>query len=356
MTASAHAGVAATSQYVVVGDRGIDDSTDLFRCFDTASGAPLWMVEYPATGDLDYGNSPRATPLIWGKTVYLFGAFGDLRAVDLATGLVLWLTNLRHDFGVTRPLVWGTCSSPLVVDGRLIVNPGAADASIAALDPNTGEVLWQTPGAAAGYGSLIEATLGGVQQIVGHDRVSLGGWDLKTGQRRWQLVPPNRNDFNVPTPIAVDGKLLVVTENNGARLYAFDGRGRINPRPVAVNEDLAPDTSTPVVVGRRVFGCWGELFCLDLDNGLKAHWTARDDAFSDYVAIIAGPDRVLLVTLAGQALLISATGDKYQEISRMTVFADGSESYSHPAIVGRRMVVRGSDTLWCLDLDTAAAP
>jgi ABC-type phosphate/phosphonate transport system substrate-binding protein len=350
LLAPAHAGVAATSQYVVVADRSLDDTTDLFHCLDADTGTPQWTVQYPASGTLDYGNSPRATPLIWDDTVYLFGAFGDLHAVELATGLVIWQKNLRREFGITTRLVWGTCSSPLMADGRLIVNPGAPASSIAALDPQTGAVLWQTPGNAAAYGSLIEATFGGVRQIVGHDRISLGGWDVRTGRRLWTLVPPHRDDFNVPTPIAVDGQLLVVTENNGTRLYAFDQYGRILPTPRAINEQLAPDTSTPVVVGRSVFGCWGELFCLDLDRQLQPRWTADRDVFADHVTLIGGPNHILVITLGGQALLVSATGDRYTEIARMTLF-DGAESYSHPALVNRRLFVRGADTLWCLALD-----
>ena len=37
----------------------------------------------------------------------------------------------------------------------------------------------------------------------------------------------------VPTPIAVDGSVLVSTENNGTRLYHFDAAGRIIPEPAA---------------------------------------------------------------------------------------------------------------------------
>jgi outer membrane protein assembly factor BamB len=351
LSAAAHAGIAATADVVVLADRGVSDTTDLFRCFDADTGTPLWMVEYPATGKLDYGNSPRATPLIHGNMVYLFGGLGDLRGVDLPTGLVLWEQNICRQFGRTKKLVWGTCSSPLLAGGRLIVNPGTSQASIAALDPDTGATVWQTPGAAAGYGSLITATLGGVRQIVGHDRVSLGGWDAKTGCRLWRLVPPYADDFNVPTPIVVDGQLLVATENNGTRLYCFAAGGKIVPQPIAQNDDLAPDIASLVVIGRRVFGCWGELFCLDLDAGLKPLWTSDNDAFANYCTLIAGPDRLLAITLAGQAVLVSATAEKYHEIARMTLFDDGSESYSHPAIVGRRMYVRGSDTLWCIDLE-----
>ena len=352
MTSTAHTGVAATSKFVVVGDRGFEDQTDIFRCFDATTGELKWQVQYPALGELDYGNSPRATPLIHGDLVFLFGALGDLHAVRLDTGLIVWSKNIRLDFGATKELVWGTCGSPLIVEGRLIVSPGAPEATLAALDPKTGEVQWQTPGAEAGYGSLIAAKLGGKMQIVGHDRTTLGGWDLKTGRRLWSLTPPVANDFNVPTPIEVDGKLLVTTENNGTRLYEFKPDGTIVPEPVAENEDLAPDTSTPIVVGRRVFGCWGDLFCLDLENQLRPIWMQRDLVFDKYAALIGNEERVLVVTLSGQGVLLSATGDRYQEISRVNLFADESESYAHPALVGTRIYVRSATELRCLDLET----
>ena len=57
--------------------------------------------------------------------------------------------------------------------------------------------------------------------------------------------------------------------NNGTRLYGLDNQGRIQPEPLAVNEDLAPDTATPVVCGDLVFGSSGQLMCLDLKAGLK---------------------------------------------------------------------------------------
>src|ERR1039458_5029996 len=58
-------------------------------------------------------------------------------------------------------------------------------------------------------------------------KVSLGGWDPQSGERLWTLTPPAEGDFNVPTPLAVDGKVLLATENNGTRLYGFGNDGKI---------------------------------------------------------------------------------------------------------------------------------
>ena len=125
-----------------------------------------------------------ATPLIEGDFVFLLGAMGNLHCVSLASGKVIWSKHLRRDFGDVKLTSWGCCSSPLIADGRLIVNPGAKDASLVALEPATGEVVWKTPGGPASFGSLILATFGGRQQLIGHDQNSLGGWDPANGERR----------------------------------------------------------------------------------------------------------------------------------------------------------------------------
>jgi outer membrane protein assembly factor BamB len=352
-------GIAATDEFVVLGDRDVSNMFDEFRCYAADSGELLWTVQHPAPGKLDYDNTPRATPLIHGGHVYLLGAFGDLLCVELETGETLWQMNLIKDFGGDSQLVWGVCSSPLIVDDKLIVNPGGPDASLVALDPLSGEILWQSAGDLHAYSSFIVATLGGVRQLVGYDRTTLGGWDIETGTRLWTLKPPFDGDFNVPTPVAARGKLLVATENNFARLYEFDGSGRIKAEPVAVNEQLAPDTSTPVVVGNRAFCVRLDMYCLDVANGLKPIWIGEDKAFCDYSPLIASDDRVLAVGAGGELILIDAAADEFRIVSRLRLFGDDSEQraeiLAHPALVGTRLYFRGEKELVCVDLASEAA-
>lgn len=350
MTGAGLAGIAATRRQVIVTDRDVLDQNDVFRCLDAQTGKPIWKLEYPAPGDLDYGNSPRATPVICDGKVFMLGAFGDLHCVKLTDGAVVWRKNLVRQFG-PKLVTWGYCASPLVLDDKLIVNPGAKQASLVALDRQTGQLVWRSPGLAAAYSSFIVGRFGGVRQIVGYDAVSLGGWDVATGERLWQMLPPEEGDFNVPTPIDVGGKLLVTTENNGTRLYDFNDRGRILPEPTAANLDLAPDSSTPVVIEGKVFGAWDKLYCLDLHSGLKALWTAEDEAFDDYVSIIGNQERILITTAEGELLLVGTGGKGYELISRLRLFGEDSEVLSHPALVGRRLYIRDGSTLCCVALD-----
>jgi outer membrane protein assembly factor BamB len=301
---------------------------------------------------MEFTNAPRATPVIHGDLAYLLGAFGDLHCVSLRDSRILWRRNIIKDFGAELG-TWGVCSTPLVVDDKLIVNPGAPDASLAALSLETGEVLWTTPGEQAAYASLILGTFGGVRQIVGYDAVSLGGWDPNTGQRLWRLAPPERGDYHVTTPVDIDGRLLLSTRKNGTRLYEFDAGGQIRPVPVAWNADLNPDTATPVVVNDLVFGCSEGLLCLDLNDGLRTLQRVDDDkAFKTHAAFIAGSRHVLAASVDGELVLLEASPGSLVPVSRLRLFRDG-EVWSRPALLGDRLYIRSMKEICCILLGDA---
>jgi outer membrane protein assembly factor BamB len=270
--------------------------------------------------------------------------------VKLATGKAVWEVNTADEFEPAEAPKWGTCSTPLLAGGRLIVNPGAKDASLAALDAKTGKIVWSSPGRPAGYGSFVLATFAGKEQIIGHDAISLGGWEPETGKRLWQLVPERSGDFNVPTPIPVGDHLLVATENNGTRLLAFDSSGRIDPKPLAVNRRLAPDTHTPVAANGRVFGLWRRLFCLDLSDGLKAVWDSDDPAFTGYGSVVTDGKRVLVVSERGEFVLFDAGAKEFEPLGRMMVLDGEKGMYAHPAFVGSKAFVRGASSVVRVDL------
>lgn len=351
MTARGLGGVAATDKYVIISDRDAADRADVFTCFHADTGKVAWEFRQPAPGSLDYGTTARATPVIEGRVAFLFGAFGHLHCVDLETGEARWQLHLETEFGpVADRLPWGLCATPLLVEGKLIVAPGSVQASLAALDAASGAVLWRSPGGAPGYGSFIAATLGGKKQVVGHDADSLGGWDLATGKRLWRLVPPKAKDYNVPTPIVWNGHLLVTTENNGTRLYRFDGTGKIVPEPVAQTFALAHDTHSPVLVGNRLVGVHHELKALKLDQGLKPAWTLEDAALGEHSSLVATDARALILSQDGELLLVELGESASRILGRCRPAPEEKDLYSHPAFVGTRMYLRGNERLYAFDL------
>lgn len=346
------AGLSVSDNRAISAERDLTDENDVYRCFNAETGEPIWRINFPAPGNLDFGNAPRATPVIHRDRVYLLSALGELRCVNLANGNVIWKRHLPRAFKAELP-TWGMCSPPLIVNDLLIVNPGATNASIVALDAATGRTRWTTPGRPAAYSAFISTSINGVSQIVGYDKTSLGGWNPKTGKRLWQVTPPVEGDFNVPTPIAYAEGILVATENNGARFYSCASSEKISCRPSATFADLKPDTTTPVLTNKRLFGATHQtLYCLDVDGGLKPIWQHSEDSLGDHSTFIADDERVLVISLAGELILLDAKSDNYSVLSRMRLFDDNVELYAHPALVGSRLFARAGSSLICVDLES----
>lgn len=338
----AHAGIAISGRFVIVPDHGADK--DYIRCFAADTGETLWSQSYTAKSEMDYGAGPRATPLIYQEKVYTLSALGDLYCFELATGKILWQVNFMTAFKATVPQ-WGYTSSPLIVDDKLIVNPGGDAASVVALNPADGKVLWQTAGKPAAYASFIAGTFGGRKQLIGYDAASLGGWDIATGKRLWTVTAENDGDYNVGTPLNVDGKLLVATDVNYARLYSFDKDGLIVPKPVATSTDMGPDMATPIAFNGLVFGPSFGFTCLNPAANLKIAWkNDTEEAFGSFVNIIAGNDRLLVFSENGTLLLLSAQGKKCEILGRMELC---QKTLAAPALANGQLFIRDEKWVYC---------
>jgi len=347
-------GLSVAAGRVVVADKTADASQDVFRGLEADTGREVWKLAYPAPEKMDYNNAPRATPVIHEGLVYLLGAFGDLHCLKLDGGELVWKRSLTRDFGGKVP-EWGFCATPLVADDKLILAPGGPTAALVALDRRTGRVVWAAPGEGAAYASFILGEFGGRRQVVGYDKASVGGWDVETGKRLWRLVPEEEGEYNVPTPVAVAGKLLLSTEKNGTRLYGFDAQGRIIARPLAHNHDLVPDMCSPVTADGLVFGCCGSLFCLDLGRGLKTAWESEDVHYGEYCTFIAGNGRVLVTSQDGWLHLLETIAQRHHCISRVKLFPEAPAEergvWSHPALAGNRFYVRNRVAVYCYGMD-----
>ena len=169
----------------------------------------------------------------------------------------------------------------------------------------------------------------------------------------WTLIPPQRGDFNVPTPIDAGGKLIVATENNGARLYEFETGGRIRTSPTAAYGDLSPDSSTPVLLGGRLFGSCNTLCCLDVAAKLNVLWTGEDDVFSSYASLIAcaGPgvgDHEPWRIAAGECV-----GGAVRNRIAPASLSEGERGAFAPVLVGSQIYIRDMEKIECVDSSTA---
>ena len=126
------------ASYAVIGDSAVTleqrGSDEVVVCYDIETGRHRWKYAYPALfSEKLGGDGPRATPTIHGRYVYSLGASGDLVKLDFATGEFEWRVNILAE-NSSGNLEWGMSGSPLVVDGRIIVNPGTQQGTEASAD------------------------------------------------------------------------------------------------------------------------------------------------------------------------------------------------------------------------------
>lgn len=345
-------GIAVASGSVIVGARDAIDQHDLWVCLDSLTGAKRWQLLYPAAGRLDYGNSPRATPLISQGHVWLLGALGHLHCVRLSDGQVIWKMNFGTKFQMPD-LTWGISGSPLLVNDLLIVQPGGNENSLVALNPMTGDVVWHTPGLPPGHASFAVADWNGQRQLIGYDKASFGGWDITTGKRLWAVVPEEPGDFNVPAPLVHGGGFILVSENNGTRLYSPPDDTSAQFRVVNENRALSPNAHSPVVSGNRLLGIDNGLHCLSLVDNLKSVWRLKDRAFRNYGSLIASPERVLAITFKEELVLVDPHRTEPAILSRLKLTDDGTDCWSHPALSLNSLYLRLGRTICCLNLTDA---
>ena len=115
-----------------------------------------------------YAIGPRATPTVEGDRVYVVGASGVLRCVNVQTGNLIWTKNYIDDYD-TSVATWGVSSAPLVDGDRLIaIVGGEPDALVVAFNKRTGEELWRAVNVVGemGYGQLVIYDAGGARQLI----------------------------------------------------------------------------------------------------------------------------------------------------------------------------------------------
>jgi outer membrane protein assembly factor BamB len=263
-------------------------------------------------------------------------------------GALIWTSHLPLEFGAAVPK-WGYAASPLLMGKRLILQPGATEAAIIALDPDTADLIWQTPGRRAAYASLIHATVNGKPQLIGYDERTLGAWDPATGKRLWEHSPLHAGDFNVPTPLFDGRHLILCTETNGTRLHGFDPDGRLIAQPLATCTDLAPDSHTPVLAGGRLIGFHTDLHILDAGT-LRPLATVEDRDFGIYASLITDGSSVLTLGERGVLFLHDIHGAAPRELGRLKLCESDTHLLSHPALVGDRLFVRMGERIACLCL------
>ena len=321
-------------------------SQDIVRAVDLAAGKEVWRFPYEDTAKADWGYA-RSTPTIDGQKVYTLGRLGQLHCLDVKTGKALWAVNLVKDFG-GRPPQWDYSMSVLVDGEVLIVCPGAEDGSVAALNKETGKLLWKGGNNdLPGYATPIPATLNKVRQYVVGTGSFFIGVDAATGKQLWSFPCENRYKSNAPTPIAV-GDNVLITSGYGRGCMLLDVSGP-EAKPVWESKEMQSDMSTPILYEGDIYGPNGlnRLVCLDAKSG-ALKWQQK--GFGKGSAMGVDGAMILIDGATGDVVLASINPSAYQELGRLKVLTKQRQYWTAPIVAHGKLIVRDQAVMVCLDL------
>lgn len=207
------------------------ENEEIVHCLAAATGAEIWRHSYTTafTNQFEYSDGPPSTPLVHDGMVFTLGAEGMLHCLDLNSGDVVWSKDLAH-LANHGPRPFGYGSSPVVLNGQLIVNAGSeSSGAIMAFQPTTGEMLWATGDGDASYATPTLAEIDGRRFIVALTNSELIVIDAESGDLLDSTPYRSRvNDSETATsPVVVGNRLIVTTHGLGSTCFEISPAGEL---------------------------------------------------------------------------------------------------------------------------------
>lgn len=321
-----------------------------------AGGIPSHAPGHPALGTglrqawstsvgsgVTYRRRLVAPPILAGGLVFAMDAFGEVTALDAATGRSRWSLDTRpekeRDGALGGGIAWD--------GGTLYVVTGLAEAM--AVDPATGKPGWRVSLPAPARGA---PTVAGGRLFVLTTENQLLSLSTADGQRQWTYrgQPTTTMVLGLPAP-AVESEVVVAGFASGelAAIRVADGRviwsETLSSARGGGLADIAAITALPVIERGRVVaaGLGGIVIALDLRSGRRL-WE-REVAVAE-TPWVAG-DWVFLVTTGGDLACLGRDDGRVRWITSLGRFGDERRrrdpiTWGPPVLAGGRLLVAGS--------------
>ncbi len=334
-------------------------------CLSLSSGKILWardaLAGKPRVKRHLKASHANCTPATDGTHVVSFFGSEGLHCFDFE-GRVLW----QKDFGRLHSgpydeklLEWGFASSPIIYDGKVIVQCDCLNtAFIAVLDIATGEEVgridredevstWSTP--------LVIETDDGPQLICNGYR-QMAGYNLNTSQKLWHLN--GGGDVPVPSPQYAGGLIYLTNSHGRTPIYAVEpsASGDITPKP---GQKVTPAglawwrrtdgayMPTPLVLDGLLYvgNDNGRLAVCDAKNGdLKYRQRVGSGSRVYSASAVAGGDHLYYCSERGEVTVIRR-GEVFEKVASNEM---AEVIMATPAISGDRLLIRTVSQLICL--------
>lgn len=337
---TAEVGEGASSPLVVQGRvyvLGWQGERDHLFCLDAAKGTELWQVSYEspqygrhALGDEGIYSGITATPEFDAATgcLYSLGIDGDLNCWDTKRrGQRVWGINLYDVYGVgQRPRIgrsghrdYGYTTSPLAIEGGLLVEVGDDEGNLMAFDKATGRRLWasECKDMAGHTGGPAPMTVEGVPcaAVLTLNHLAVTRLDRGHEGRTVAEFPWTTNFANnIASPAVFENHVLITSAYNHGAMC------KLEITLAGAREEWQAEhcskVCTPVIHRGRIYWAWQHVHCLDWETG-QSLWEGGDCGDAGSCALTAD-ERLMVWSGSGTLSLVETAGrspDKYTELA-----------------------------------------
>jgi outer membrane protein assembly factor BamB len=324
---------------------GLRGDREFVIAFDVATGKEAWATANGSAFRNDRGDGPRGTPTIDGDRLYALGGNGQLSALEVKTGKIVWTKNVLKEFGGSN-ITWGISESPLVLGNKVLVNPGGPNASIVALNKTDGSVIWKSQSDRAGYSSAIPVEINGATQVVFFTSERAVGLDAKDGRLLWEYARPANNVANVATPI-VRANRVFISSDYGTGGGVVEIKPDNKAQEIWFTKDMRNHHSSSVLIGDYLYGFSSAILtAIQFDTGEIA-WRDRSVGKG---SLVYADGNLYCFSENGVVGLVEATPTGYKEKGRFRIPQDSLPTWTHPVVAGGRLYLRDQDTIYAFDV------
>lgn len=335
----------ADGRVITMGNQGDDE---MVTALDIQSGDKLWSTRTGRGYRDGTGNGPRGTPTIDGDTVYVLGANGDLAALETSNGNKKWNLNILETFG-GRNIQWGISESVLIDGDKLICTPGGRDATMVALNKNTGRPIWRAPvpsNPQASYSSAIAIDVGGVRQYVNFTSAGVVGVRASDGNAMWGQRESANPTANCSSPMFHNGMLFTASGyGTGGAMFRLQSRGGQTGSQLGYRTDeMKNHHGGMVLIDGHIYGSNdpGILTCIDLATG-NVKWKNRSVGKG---SLTVADGHIYMRSEEGPVALVEVNSSRYVEKGRFEQRdRSGRPTWAHPVVARGKLFLRDMDRL-----------
>ena len=331
------------------------DPEEIVTGINLADGKVLWEQKYQAQFKknqyaVEMAKGPNSTPLVIGDRLYTLGVTGILNAWDAATGKQIWTRDFSKSIDTTK-LFCGTAASPLLVDGRLVVQVGSDihGGQILGLNPKTGATEWEWKGLGPGYASPVVIDVSGQRQIVTMTQGSIIGIDAKNGKDLWSVAFPDEWNENISTPLWTGTHLIVSGTRQGTHAYTLtNSGGKWQATESWKNPEVAMYMSSPVFGDGVIYGHSskkkGQFVAMDATTG-AVRW-ATEGREGEHASLLLTPQHVIFLTNGADLIVVKRGAPAFKAEHRYEVAE--AATWAMPVLLGSNILVRDATGLMLL--------